>query len=259
MESLSTAAMAVATLILKQALEQRGETLGAVVSQPAAALLHLMQRQNLPQSQAIAQAAQPIDVRQAVLALDAATQRDPALAQSVATLARAVQAEPTLAVALPAYAAALQTAPSATLQTLGELAASLPALQHVFQGHTCKTPVTFNWLESPVPAQVKSTPLTRQAQQNRQALLTKVKNFWVQGVLEQPLHEPILMTLGLEERPAAVAPPWNRLVETGGQAPKAIPAGTTVLSLGPKRVWSHLTDPGGTRCRQNHDPAPTSA
>ncbi|MBD2038281.1 hypothetical protein H6F76_25335 [Leptolyngbya sp. FACHB-321] len=144
MEPLSTAAIAVATLILKKALEKTGEKLGEAVSHQAAELLQLIQRKNLPQSKAIAQADQPIDAGRAVLELDTATKSDPELAQSVANLAGAVQAEPALAAAMPAYAAALQTAPPSTTQNFGKLAESLPALKNVFQGNTFNAPVTFN-------------------------------------------------------------------------------------------------------------------
>jgi len=144
MEPLSTAAIAVATLILKKALEKTGEKLGEAVSHQAAELLQLIQRKNLPQSNAIAQAEQPIDAGQAVLELDAATKSDSELAEGVANLAGAVQAEPTLASAMPAYAEALQTAPPTTIQNFGKLAESLPALKNVFQDNTFNAPVTFN-------------------------------------------------------------------------------------------------------------------
>ena len=144
MEPLSTAAIAVATLILKKAFEKTGEKLGEAVSQQAGELLHLIQRKNLPQSSALAQSEQSIDAGQAVLELDTATKSDPELAQSVANLAGAVQAEPTLATAIPAYAEALQKVPPGTIQTFGKLAENLPALKNVFQGNIFNAPVTFN-------------------------------------------------------------------------------------------------------------------
>ena len=56
------------------------------------------------------------------------------------------------------------------------------------------------------------------------------------------------MTVGLEERPAAVAPPWNLLLETSGKTPKTPPAGTTVVSLfdqiGTGRTLLILGEPG---------------
>jgi len=144
MEPLSTAAIAVATLIFKKTFEKTGEKLGEAVSHQAAELLQLIQRKNLPQSNAIAQTDQQIDAGRAVLELDAATKSDPELAQSVANLAGAVQAEPTLAEAMPAYAEALQKAQPTTIQNFGKLAESLPALKNVFQGNTFTGSVTFN-------------------------------------------------------------------------------------------------------------------
>jgi hypothetical protein len=48
------------------------------------------------------------------------------------------------------------------------------------------------------------SPLTRQEYRNRQALLTKVNNFWVKGVLEKSLYNQVMIELGLEERPDAI-------------------------------------------------------
>ncbi|WP_287312993.1 hypothetical protein [Moorena sp. SIO1G6] len=39
---------------------------------------------------------------------------------------------------------------------------------------------------------VPETQLTRQEYRNRQALLTKVKNFWIKGVLEKSLYHQVL-------------------------------------------------------------------
>lgn len=70
----------------------------------------------------------------------------------------------------------------------------------------------------------------------------------MKGVLEQSLHEQVLMTLGIEERPVVVARPWNLLLETDGQATRTLPAGTTVVSLfdqiGAGRTLLILGEPG---------------
>lgn len=48
-------------------------------------------------------------------------------------------------------------------------------------------------------------PKNRQEYRSRQNLLKKVKEFWIEGVLEQSLHKQIPMILDLEERSDAVA------------------------------------------------------
>jgi energy-coupling factor transporter ATP-binding protein EcfA2 len=73
--------------------------------------------------------------------------------------------------------------------------------------------------------------LTRQEYRNRQALLTKVKNFWVKGVLEKSLYNQVLIELGLEERPDAITNPWNVIIETGDDSPQPLPEGTKVIDI----------------------------
>jgi uncharacterized membrane protein YeaQ/YmgE (transglycosylase-associated protein family)/GTPase SAR1 family protein len=90
--------------------------------------------------------------------------------------------------------------------------------------------------------------LTRQEYHNRQALLTKVKNFWVKGVLEKSLYNQVLIELGLEERPDAIANPWNVIIETGDSWPQPLPKGTKVINIfdqiGEGRTLLILGEPG---------------
>jgi energy-coupling factor transporter ATP-binding protein EcfA2 len=90
--------------------------------------------------------------------------------------------------------------------------------------------------------------LTPQECRNRQALLTKVKNFWVKGVLEKSLYNQMLIELGLEERPDAVANPWNVVLETGDDSPQPLPEGTKVIDIfdqiGEGRTLLILGEPG---------------
>ncbi len=44
---------------------------------------------------------------------------------------------------------------------------------------------------------------------NRQRLLKKVRTYWISGVLEHSLHGNVLVALGLQEQPDAVANPWQ--------------------------------------------------
>ncbi|MFP4122228.1 MAG: hypothetical protein ACLFWI_14780 [Coleofasciculus sp.] len=68
--------------------------------------------------------------------------------------------------------------------------------------------------------------LTGQEYRNRQILLTKVKNFWIKGVLEKSLHNQVPIELGLEERPDAVANPWSVILDTGDSSSQPLPDGT---------------------------------
>ncbi|MEB3295717.1 MAG: hypothetical protein VKJ24_21415 [Synechococcales bacterium] len=43
-----------------------------------------------------------------------------------------------------------------------------------------------------------ATPLTQQEYRWRRVLLDKVKQFWIEGVLEKSLHTKVLLELGLE-------------------------------------------------------------
>jgi len=93
-----------------------------------------------------------------------------------------------------------------------------------------------------------NSPLTRQEYRNRQALLTKVKNFWVKGVLEKSLYNQVLIQLGLEEQLDAVANPWNVIVETEESSPQPLPEGTKVIDIfdqiGAGRTLLILGEPG---------------
>ncbi|HEY9633856.1 MAG TPA: TIR domain-containing protein [Coleofasciculaceae cyanobacterium] len=73
--------------------------------------------------------------------------------------------------------------------------------------------------------------LSPQQYRNRQALLNKVKNYWVKGVLENSLHKRSLIELSLEERPQAVDHPWNLASEALDEPQKLLPQGTKIIDL----------------------------
>lgn len=73
--------------------------------------------------------------------------------------------------------------------------------------------------------------ITPQEYRNRQALLSKVKNYWVKGVLENTVHKRSLIALDLEERPQAVAHPWHLTLETPDEQPILFPKGTKAIDL----------------------------
>ena len=113
METLTTAAIAVGTLILKQVFEKTGDKLSEAVTNQIGTLMQLLKKKLLPKTEAIAQAEPSADFKQAVLELEtaantddeisqvilgveAAVKADPELLQKIQTTARVVQYEPTL-------------------------------------------------------------------------------------------------------------------------------------------------------------------
>lgn len=89
---------------------------------------------------------------------------------------------------------------------------------------------------------------SQQTYRNRQALLNKVRRFWIEGVLERSLHGQVLLTLGLEERPDAIALPWQITYATPGQSAQPLPPGTQVShvfeAIGEGRSLLILGEPG---------------
>ncbi|MEM1281221.1 MAG: serine/threonine-protein kinase [Cyanobacteria bacterium P01_H01_bin.152] len=103
--------------------------------------------------------------------------------------------------------------------------------------------------ESKPPAtNLSGSPYSQQTYRNRQALLNKVRHFWIDGVLHRSLHGQVLLNLGLEERPDAIAPPWQISYASPGQSPQPLPPGTQVThvfdALGEGRTLLILGEPG---------------
>lgn len=90
--------------------------------------------------------------------------------------------------------------------------------------------------------------MSPQQYRNRQTLLNKVRSYWIQEVLENSLHEQILMELRLEERMDAVTPPWYIPADNAHPEPKPFPEGTRISALfdqlGEGRTLLILGEPG---------------
>ncbi|MBE9076253.1 protein kinase [Romeria aff. gracilis LEGE 07310] len=90
--------------------------------------------------------------------------------------------------------------------------------------------------------------LSSREYRNRQALLNKVRNYWIRGVLENSLLDQIQLVLGLEEHPQAVSTPWNIEVKIQDQPRTELPTHASVLSIfdqmGTGRTLLILGEPG---------------
>src|SRR5262249_409428 len=66
---------------------------------------------------------------------------------------------------------------------------------------------------------------------NRQRFLTRVRSFWIDGVLEKSLHGAALIALDMREQPDALANPWRLVFQQPSQATHPLPAGTRITQV----------------------------
>lgn len=70
-----------------------------------------------------------------------------------------------------------------------------------------------------------SAPPQTPSPHNRQALLRKVQEFWVEGVLEKSLYKEVLIELGKETKQAAIDNnPWDTIIQQPGKADRKLGA-----------------------------------
>jgi hypothetical protein len=79
--------------------------------------------------------------------------------------------------------------------------------------------------------QPATTPLDRQQQRNRKAMLQKVKAIWIDGLLEQSLAKELRLALDLTTQPDAVTLPLNALVQELNQPVHQLPVGTSIFEV----------------------------
>jgi predicted ATPase len=95
--------------------------------------------------------------------------------------------------------------------------------------------VTFasSFAVSDTPISIPTSEKTKSAREerNRERMLELVKNSWVKGVLEQSLHEEVLIELGLEERKDAVLNRQGMELQRTGKPNRLLPAGTKVMDV----------------------------
>ncbi|MEO0645660.1 MAG: NACHT domain-containing protein, partial [Cyanobacteria bacterium J06650_10] len=98
------------------------------------------------------------------------------------------------------------------------------------------------------PALSTSQSLSRSQYRWRKALITKVRQYWIRGLLNDSLHNQVLLDLGLEERREAVASPVGDVERFLKNTDQTYPEGTQVIEifddLGSGRTLLILGTPG---------------
>ncbi|MFL5805429.1 MAG: NACHT domain-containing protein [Roseiflexaceae bacterium] len=75
---------------------------------------------------------------------------------------------------------------------------------------------------------VQSPQLSAQDRRNRSRMLQKVRDFWVKGVLEKSVYNEVLIELGLETHPDAVAHPWDMVIRQSDREARPLQPGTKI-------------------------------
>jgi eukaryotic-like serine/threonine-protein kinase len=66
---------------------------------------------------------------------------------------------------------------------------------------------------------------------NRQRLLTRVRSFWIDGVLKESLHGAALIALDVQEQSDALANPWRLVFQQPSQPAHPLPGGTRITQV----------------------------
>ncbi len=74
-------------------------------------------------------------------------------------------------------------------------------------------------------------PVRTQQGQDRKRMLKRVRAFWITGVLEQSLHDAVLILLGLAEQPEAIENPWRLVIQESDQPQQPLPPDTTITQV----------------------------
>ena len=91
-------------------------------------------------------------------------------------------------------------------------------------------------------------PLNQEEYRQRTVLLSKVKQYWIKGVLEKSLHTKAMIELGLEKRSDAVERPFSGFEELPEESRQILPTGTGATEvfnqIGEGRTLLILGEPG---------------
>jgi hypothetical protein len=74
-------------------------------------------------------------------------------------------------------------------------------------------------------------PPTAEDRRGLLILLDRVKQFWIEGVLEQSVQHEALINLGKETKTDAVEHPWEQVLELPDAAGKPLPANTRITDV----------------------------
>jgi hypothetical protein len=78
---------------------------------------------------------------------------------------------------------------------------------------------------------VARTPLSSVQRTNRQRLLKQVRAIWIEGLLEQSLHQAVWVDLHLQKQPDALENPWRLMVQELDSKPRPLPPGTSITQV----------------------------
>lgn len=96
-----------------------------------------------------------------------------------------------------------------------------------------------------ISAPIRKHP-TSPEQRNRYAMLQNVQKFWVEGVLENSLHDTLMIDLGMKSEASAVDNPWDTLLRTP-TGDELLPANMVLIDIFDRMNGKLLIlgDPGG--------------
>ncbi len=81
-----------------------------------------------------------------------------------------------------------------------------------------------------LPGEAPSS-LSHVERQNRTILLKRVREIWIDGVLDPSLHQQALIALDLQDQPDALDNPWHLQVQETNRPPRLLPAGTSIVQV----------------------------
>lgn len=77
----------------------------------------------------------------------------------------------------------------------------------------------------------KPSPLEASEQVELKILLSKVKHFWIKGVLERTIQRASLLELGKDTQPEAVGNPWEAVLELPFEGSRAVPSSKSISDV----------------------------
>jgi hypothetical protein len=138
MEPLTTAAIAIGSVVATKALEKTGEKVAETLWQQTGNFLNSLRNESPDTVTAIEKAPeQPLDYGKAVLETEAAAKANPEVAQRMQELVAMVETEPLLKELVNSIKSQTQQTTVINSQKLAE------QIKNVFQGNTFTGPVTF--------------------------------------------------------------------------------------------------------------------